>query len=74
VARRPEHHPVPRRLAESGVRRLIVLPDVRLDFDDPSDPPTRGIVADESCADQAACGLERRPRQDGAVENAQLKV
>jgi hypothetical protein len=56
------------------VRGPVVAADVRLDLDDPSDPPTRGVVADELCADQAARRLERRPRQDGAVEDAQLKV
>jgi hypothetical protein len=56
------------------VGRLVVLADVGLDLDDPSDPPAGGVVADQPRADEAACGLERRPREDGPVEDAQLNV
>jgi len=56
------------------MRRLVVGADVRLDLDDPADPPTGRVVADQSLADEAARGLERGPRQDGPVEDAQLKV
>jgi hypothetical protein len=50
------------------VRRLVALADVRLDLDDAGDPSrlalalvARGVrLADESRADQASGGLERR--------------
>jgi hypothetical protein len=74
VARRPEHDPVARGLAEAGVGRLVVLADVGLDLDDPSDPTARGVVADQPRADEGARGLEGRLREDGPVEDAQLNV
>jgi len=62
------------RFAEPGVRSSVAGADVRLDLHDPADSPARWVVADEPRTDQAVRGLERRPRQDGAVEDAQLKV
>jgi hypothetical protein len=70
----PEHDPVARGLAEPGVRRLIVPPDVRLDLDDPAAAPSRRVVADEPCADERGRGLERGAREDGPVEDAQPNV
>ena len=60
-ARRPEHDPVACGLAEPGVRRPVVLADVRLDLDDPADAPPGRVVADQPRADQRA----RRRRASG---------
>jgi hypothetical protein len=46
------------------VGRLIVLADVRLELDDPPDPPAGGVVPDESPAEERDPDLER-----GAVED-----
>jgi hypothetical protein len=48
------------------VGRPVVLADVRLDLDDPADPPARGVVADEAGAEQPAAGLERRAGEEVA--------
>jgi hypothetical protein len=74
VARRPKHHPVAGGLTEAGVGRLVVRADVRLNLDDASDATAGRVVADQPGADESACGLERRPREDGPVEDAQLNV
>jgi hypothetical protein len=74
VAGRPEHHPVAGGLTEAGMGCLVVLADVGLDLDDPSHPTAGGVVADQPRADEGACGLERRLREDGPVEDAQLNV
>ena len=71
MAGRPEHDPVAGGLAEPGVRRAIVRPEVGLDLDDPADPPPGRIVADEPGADEGAAGVEGRAGQDGPVEDAQ---
>jgi hypothetical protein len=43
------------------VRRAVVLADVRLDLDDPGDPRRSvAVVADETSAQQASAGLDRR--------------
>jgi hypothetical protein len=74
VTGRSEHDAVAGGLTEAGVGRLVVLADIRLDFDDPSNPAARRVVADQPRADEVACGLERRLREDGPVEDAQLNV
>jgi hypothetical protein len=53
------------------MRRAIVATDVRLDLDDPPDATPGRVVADEMRSDKPACGLERRSRQEGPVEDAQ---
>jgi hypothetical protein len=47
------------------VRGEIVLADVRLELDDPADPPSRAVVADEVPAEECPPGLERRQVEDG---------
>jgi hypothetical protein len=42
------------------VRCPVVLPDVRLDLDDPAGPTTSAAFADEAQADQRPRDLERR--------------
>ena len=68
---RPEHDPVARGLAEPGVRRAIVRPEIGLDLDDAADPTTGRVVPDEPGADEGAPGVEGRAGQDGPVEDAQ---
>ena len=68
---RSEHDPVARGLAEPGVRRAIIRPEVGLDLDDPPDSPPGRVVADEAGADEGAAGVERRTLEDGPVEDAQ---
>lgn len=56
------------------MRREIVRPDVCLDLDDPSDPGLAVIAGptDEPRPEQGASGLERRRRQERAVEEAAI--
>jgi hypothetical protein len=42
------------------VRRPVLLAEVGLEFDDPSDPTAWSIVSDESAAEQRPPQLERR--------------
>jgi hypothetical protein len=46
------------------VRRPVVGADVRLELDDPADPPTGLIVTDEERAEEAPRRVEGRPRQE----------
>ena len=72
VPRGSEHDPVPRGLAEAGVRRSVVRPEVRLDLDDTADPPPGGVVADKPGADERRTRSERQARKNGPVDDAQL--
>jgi hypothetical protein len=57
------------------VRGAIVLADVRLDLDDPGDPRARpAVVANESRAQQAPTGLQRRPGEELAQVVGQWDV
>ena len=71
MARRTEHDPVAGGLAEPGVRGPIVPSDVRLDLDDPPDPPPGRVVADEARADERAGRRDGGRREDGAIDDAQ---
>ena len=71
MTRRPEHDPVPRRLAEPRMRGPIVPADVGLEFDDPPDATTRCILAYESCTDERPAHVEGRAREEGPVDGAQ---
>ena len=51
-AGRPEHDRVARGPSESRVGREVVRADVRLDLDDPPDPPAPVVVADQARAEQ----------------------
>jgi hypothetical protein len=51
------------------MRRPVVLPDVRLDFDDPRDPPTRAIDPDQARAEERTGGRQRVPGQEVAIED-----
>jgi hypothetical protein len=46
------------------VRSLIVLADVRLDLDDPGDATAGRIFPNETGAEQAATGGQRRPGEE----------
>ena len=70
VSGRPEHDPVPGGLAKAGVRSEVLAADVRLDLDDPPDTPTGVVVTDESGTQKGSTGLERRTREQLAVEDA----
>jgi hypothetical protein len=52
---------------------LIRLADVRLDFDDPADPPTRCVVADESAAQECARGREARTSEARSVRDRTVR-
>ena len=52
------------RSPEPGVRRPVVLADVRLDLDDPPDAAAAVVLADEAQADQRRRDLERRPAEE----------
>ena len=67
---RPEHDPVPGCLAKAGVRSEVLAADVRLDLDDPPDTPTGVVVTDKCGTEKGSTGLERRPREQRAVEDA----
>jgi hypothetical protein len=56
------------------MRRPIVLPDVGLEFDNPSHPPTRRVIADQAGSQQGARGLKRRSRKGPAIEDGQLGI
>jgi hypothetical protein len=58
------------------VRREIVLPDVRLDLDDPPDTSggaTAAVIADQPRPDQRGRDLEGRPAEESA-QVAQLLI
>jgi hypothetical protein len=55
------------------MRRAIVLPDVGLDLDDPTDTPTGVVVADQPGAEQRPAGLQGRPGQCRAIDQDQLQ-
>ena len=55
----PVHDRVARRPAEPGVRRQVVLADVRLDLDDPPGAPPTGVFANQQRAEQRLRGFER---------------
>ena len=66
-----EHDRVSGGPAEPGMRRAVVLPDVRLDLHDPAHPPPGGVLADQPDPEQPARSLQRGsgedlPRDDGA--------
>jgi hypothetical protein len=71
MARRPEHDPIAGGLPEAGVRRAVVAPDVRLELDDATDSPPGLVIADEAGADERSGRLQRRRREDGAIDRAQ---
>jgi hypothetical protein len=55
------------------VGSAILLVDVCLELDDPSDPPVAvGRVADEPGPEQRECGVERRAPEERAVEPGQV--
>jgi hypothetical protein len=48
----------------------VILPDVRLELDDPADPGASGNVgADEAGAEQGARGLEGRPGEEIPIDD-----
>lgn len=51
--------------------RLIRFPDVRLDFGDAGDPPSRLVITDEMGPKQRAGRLERGTREDRSIEDVQ---
>jgi hypothetical protein len=53
------------------VRRAVVAPDVRLELDDATDSPPGLVIADEAGADERSGRLQRRRREDGAIDRAQ---
>ena len=71
MARRTEHDPVARGLAEAGVRGAIVAPEVGLDLDDPTDAPSGRVVADEARPDERARRPRASAREDGPIDDAQ---
>jgi hypothetical protein len=54
------------------VRRLVVLPDVRLELDDPPHAPAGCVVADEAGPEQGASRLQGGMREGRALEDGQL--
>jgi hypothetical protein len=46
------------------VRGEVVLTDVGLDLDDPTDPPASGVVPDQARSEQVRGGLERRSAEE----------
>jgi hypothetical protein len=70
MARGTEHDPVAGGHPEPGVRRLVVDPDVRLDFDDPPGAPTGGVVTDQLGAQERATGLQAGTSQGRPVDDA----
>jgi hypothetical protein len=71
MTRRPEHDAVAGRPPEPGVRGAIVLADVRLDLDDPADPPAGVVVPDQPCAEQRPSGLQRRRGEGCPIDECQ---
>jgi hypothetical protein len=71
MAGRPEHDPVAGRFAETGVGGAVVPADVGLELDDPSDPSTGRIVADEARPDERSGRREGRALEEGPLDDAQ---
>jgi hypothetical protein len=71
MAGRPEHDPVALGLAKARMRGQIVLADVRLELDDPTDTSAAGVVADQPRAEQRPSRFEGWPRQDRPIDEAQ---
>jgi hypothetical protein len=69
MARGTEHDPVAGGDPEPGVRGPVVDPDVRLEFDDPPDASTGGVVTDQPGAQERATGLQAGTTQDGPVDD-----
>jgi hypothetical protein len=53
------------------VRGTVVLPDVRLDLDDPPDAAARVVVPDQPGAEQRSAGLQRRRGERCAIDELQ---
>jgi hypothetical protein len=51
--------------------RSVIGAAVGLDLDDPTRAARRAVLADETGAEQAACGLGRAARKEGPIEDAQ---
>jgi hypothetical protein len=55
------------------VGRLVVASPVGLDFDDPADPPTGGVIADQPSPDKCSGGSLGRCGEEGAVDGGQVR-
>jgi hypothetical protein len=56
------------------MRGLIILPDIRLELDDPSFPSPGLVLPDEARPEQRASSLEGRVRQVRPIEEGQLCI
>jgi hypothetical protein len=56
------------------MRRLVVLPDIRLELDDPSFSSPSRVLPDEARPEQRASRLEGRVRQRRPIEDGQLCI
>jgi hypothetical protein len=64
-----EHHPVAGGLAEARMRGPVLDADVGLDLDDPPDPASRRIVADQAGPEEGATGLQAGTGQDRSIDD-----
>jgi hypothetical protein len=51
------------------MRGPIVDPDVGLELDDPPDPASRGVVADQAGPEEGAAGLQAGAGQDRPIDD-----